>query len=85
MLIWEVPEGFSAGRSSGGGRWHRVAEELKSRPGEWALVAEGEWVSSVRALVGYGCEVTARGSNRPRVGMAERIYARFVGVDDVEF
>lgn len=80
MLKWETPEEDNRGRKPGTGRWVEIAEALKSNPGEWALVAEDEWVQSARqSLIPRGCEITCRGVNISAMGKAEKIYARYVG------
>ncbi len=83
MLKWETPERDTRGRPEGTGRWVEIANLLRENPGEWALVAENEWVQSARqSLLTRGCEVTCRGVNNPVPGKAEKIYARYV--EDVE-
>lgn len=81
MVKWETPEEDKRGRK--GGRWTEIVDALKERPGEWALVAEDEWVQSARqSLLPRGCEITCRGMNIPVAGKAEKIYARFVEDQD---
>lgn len=78
MIKWETPEEDKGGRKPG--KWVAIAEALKERPGEWALVAEDDWVQSARhTLVPNGCEVSCRGVNKPVAGKAEKIYARYIG------
>lgn len=84
MLKWEQPERKEVGRKPGSGRWVEIVEVLKSNPGEWALIAENDWIQSARqTLLPRGCEVTTRGVNKPQPGKAEKIYARYVGGEDV--
>ncbi|MTE24863.1 hypothetical protein GJQ66_11680 [Microbacterium sp. ZXX196] len=51
-----------------------VIEELKTRPGQWALVGEDVTTSTATLLKKYGAEATARGSKSGRVA---RLYARW--------
>lgn len=77
MLEWKEPP-TGVGRGNNRGRWAKIAEQLKERPGEWALVARDEWVSnSTTSLQKYGCEATCRGVVN---GKAEEVYARYIPV-----
>lgn len=65
VIRWEDPP------PSQSGKWKRTADELKARPGEWALVAEGVTVkygneSVKKALVRYGMSVVLRSTERGR-------------------
>lgn len=63
VIRWEDPP------LSRNGKWKRTADELKSRPGEWALVAEGVTVKYgnecvKRQLRRYGCDVALRSNGQ---------------------
>ena len=50
------------------GKWQRFAEELKARPGEWALVLEDvptryATTGAYKSLRRVGCEATTRTAN----------------------
>lgn len=86
IIRWEEPSnherrGRKPGRSTvEDTRWAETLSELKERPGDWALIAENDWLSPPRiALLKNGCEVVSRGFGKPANGMAEKIYARYVG------
>ena len=49
-------------------RWQRVVASLKSKPGEWAVVAQSTenktlTPSQIRKALGYECEVVTRRAN----------------------
>lgn len=79
-LKWQDPPQDPRGRKPGHGRWKMVADELRSRPGEWALVLVGS-ASNVQRIkrgedsMGPGFDATSR--RRPD-GKFD-VYARFVG------
>lgn len=84
MLKWESPNEGAQGRHGNAGKWFEILDALKSNPGEWALVAENDWVQSARqGLLTKGCEITCRGVNKPVNGKAEKIYARYVGEETI--
>lgn len=80
-IKWEAPEPDGRGR----GAWDDTAEALRSRPGEWALVAEDVSASTAIAIkrarlaafapAGSFEAVSRSASNNRRA----RIYARYVG------
>lgn len=74
-LKWETPD---VARGKGmRGRWPAIIEQLKERPGEWAVVDEDASPNITTFLKSrYGVEAVARGVKN---GRAERIYARWVG------
>lgn len=85
VIRWETPSNSERrGRklgltSSEVTRWYETLSELKARPGEWALIAENDWLTPPRiALLTKGCEVVSRGFGKPANGMAEKIYARYI-------
>lgn len=79
MISWETPEHDSRARNRG--RWQEIAEALKERPGEWALVAENEWAGGAASrLQALGCEVTCRGVKN---GKAAKVYARHIVVENL--
>lgn len=69
VLRWEEPGAPN--------KWKRYVSELQSRPGEWALIAEGvtglEAESGRTSLWRYGCQV----SRRKVDGKGYSIYARW--------
>ena len=68
-------------RGPGGGRWQKIAAQLRERPNTWALVGEDVGTSMHHYLRSMGLEVTTRGRKNGRI---ERIYARYVeAVEDV--
>lgn len=70
------------GRTS---KWAGIAEELRSRPGEWALVAERASASTVtminagRAAGMPKGEFAAVGRNSDAVANRCDVYARYIG------
>ncbi|UOR02014.1 hypothetical protein MUN77_01390 [Leucobacter allii] len=74
-LLWEAPPKTRRGRES---TWDPVVAELKTRPGEWAVVKQDCSASTADYLKRTypGLEVRSRGVKNSR---AERIYARWVG------
>ena len=41
MLDWKTPPGADSGRLPSRGKWVRIAEQLRERAGQWALVYVG--------------------------------------------
>lgn len=91
VIRWEEPPGHytPAGRPIGGGhsRWDGVADELRTREGEWALISEESLPGSNRGLAtqirmgqmicfspagDFDAEARARDGIR-------RVWARYVG------
>jgi len=69
------------------GKYIPLADELRSRPGAWALVFEDQYKWYARAikfgwLLGFSpsgsFEATCRGVNQ-KTGKSKEIYARYVG------
>ena len=86
-LKWEAPP-----PKRGGGKqhtaWHSIAEELKRRPWEWAIIAENVscgtstnisagTISAFRPAGSFECAL--RGVSH---GKAEKLYVRYVGVGE---
>lgn len=73
-IKWEEPQPVSA-RNRRSSTYAPMVEELKKRPGQWAVVAEdaAPTITSYLKKV-YGVEATARGVKN---GRAEKIYARW--------
>lgn len=69
----EDPPPSRFGRSS---RYQGIVEQLKERPGQWALLG-GAPVSAGKGLRRYGIEVTARNGNGN--GKGAKLYARWAG------
>ena len=82
VIRWEEPPTTRGGRNGKGEswRWNVVVDELTTRPGEWALVAEDIQFNTLARLRQHGCETTARGVAKN--GRVAKAYARFVGVRD---
>lgn len=87
ILRWAEPPpvSFGPGVSASKAMADAIVEELKSRPGEWAVVSEGEYHSSGREKwVRRGCEVAIR-VRRDRGFKEYDVYARWPmseGADD---
>lgn len=58
-------------------RWNRVVNELKTRPGEWALVGEGVSPNVQQLLKQRGCDAVTRNGrlNSARTSFVYDIYA----------
>lgn len=85
-IVWEEPEGRSRGVRASRYHWAEIAEQLKSKPGEWAMVGEnlplgsGTYINMgrIRAFQPSGSfEATTRG--RTEDGKAKKVYARYIG------
>lgn len=77
VIKWEEPEV----KKSGAPRhvWGSVMEDLKGRPGAWAVIAENVSAnlgSLLKRTYGQEFEFTARGIKNNR---AEKVFGRFVG------
>lgn len=74
-LKWETP---SHGAADGRERWAPVLDQLRDRPGEWAVIAEDATANLGAQLkrTHSGFEFTARGVKNNR---AEKVYGRYVG------
>lgn len=80
-LTWQSPpkrNDVRARASQARERWARVAEQLRSRPGEWAVVAQSTEnknlvPSQIRKALGYDFEVVTRRND----GMVTA-YARWI-------
>lgn len=60
--------------------WDAIAEELRSNPGEWALVAEGYSTNNCRSMTRRGMEIRShRLTGLHRSQQAYDIYARYMG------
>lgn len=79
IIRWEKPPKGGRGR-----KWQKVADDLKSRPGEWALVAE----SASRTLAGnisnglivaFRPPRTFEGVGRVNEDKSVDVWARYVG------
>lgn len=84
-IKWQDPPRNAAGRPGAPGKWASIADALRERPGEWALVAENAPASTAANIrrgtyVGLGpagsFEAVSRNTKRDR---RADIYARFVG------
>lgn len=70
-IKWEEPDATRRGN----GEYAALADALKARPGEWALVSENSHASVTGHLKRrYGLEAVARETKDGRA----KIYARFV-------
>jgi predicted alpha/beta superfamily hydrolase len=85
ILNWEAPPPSSGGRKADR-HWAEIAEELRGRPGEWALVSDDishQAAHNIRAgrLASFrpagSFEATMRDIHQP-TGRG-RMYVRFVG------
>lgn len=83
IIRWEAPRD-----SKTKGRWDRVADELRARPGEWAIVElleknnnASRLVSSIRRGVttSFAPAGTFEAAQRTRDDGGFAIYARYVG------
>jgi hypothetical protein len=93
VLRWEKPPTGKDMRAADQlARWTPVADELRARPGEWAVVAEGD-TQDFNRIIGYirggrgpfapEKSFEARQRTEPtkgaRGGRTGRIYARYIG------
>lgn len=84
VIRWEKPPRNGAGRPRGG-KWRTIAGELRSHPGQWALVYEGT-ISAAGSLA-YGIRTGKLGGigDGPYEAVSRsdgdkaRVYARYVG------
>ncbi|ALJ19541.1 hypothetical protein [Microbacterium sp. No. 7] len=74
IIKWEEPPARKYGGGSSS-KWTKVIEQLKKRPGEWALVAEGVGASLAGHLKRRGLEAVSR--NAREGGANASIYARW--------
>lgn len=83
-LKWEEP---SPSRTTNRSKWREIADQLRERPGEWALVAEGFKYSVYATYINKGRLApfepsgSFEGTSRKREDGKFDIYARFVGDD----
>lgn len=70
-IKWQEPPTPVRGKNR---NWPGVVDELKKRPGEWALVAEDVAASTASYLKTLGAEATMRGVKNNR---AAEMYARW--------
>lgn len=74
-IVWMNPPEVSGGRYST--KWQSIVDQLKKRPGEYALVATDVSRSIPQYLkLKYGLEVTVRGTSKTDQTVAE-LYARY--------
>jgi hypothetical protein len=60
--------------------WDSIAEELRSNPGQWALVAEGYSTNACKAMTRRGMQIRShRLTGLHRREQAYDIYAMFPG------
>lgn len=90
VIRWEDPP---AAKGPGlGAAWGPVADALRARPGEWALIEEGAPATTTANHVSHGkiaafrppgsFEAVARSRGRDSIGQRQHdIYARFVGAE----
>jgi hypothetical protein len=87
-MIWEAPPASLQTRNRH--NWQEIADLLKSKPGQWAVVAEDVSASTgthirhgrLTAFVPAGAfEARVAGARDTDAGRANKVYARFVGED----
>lgn len=86
LLLWQEPPESSTGKNAGVTKWRYISTTLRSRPGEWALVATDMSPGTVNnikrgKLSGMTIgEFEAVSRSRPDSppGKAD-IYARYIG------
>jgi hypothetical protein len=85
ILRWEEPPGHGNSRGGSGSVWELIAEALRARPGEWAVIQEtnpgtaGAMVNRVKT--GWGPFKPARSFQAVcrKVDDRTAVYAHYVG------
>lgn len=73
-LKWTTPPPSKKGKRET--KYQPLIDQLKDKPGEWALVIEGKTAASARPFQKAGCEVTTRTIEGQPKNIVD-IYARF--------
>ena len=77
IVTWEEPPADNRGRPS---KLPAVAEQLKTRPGQWARIEVSYQTAASYAKRHPEVEVTTRNYRKPN----EAVYARYIGTETTD-